>query len=91
MAASVEILNRLAKDNLVIVTTHDIGILPDLINFEFYHFEPKITKSSMTFDYKIKKGITEVRNAVKLMEYIEYPEDLIKSINQKIIDMNAIV
>lgn len=91
LAASVEILNRLAKDNLVIVTTHDIGILPDLINFEFYHFEPKISKSSMTFDYKIKKGITEVRNAVKLMEYIEYPEDLIKSINQKIIEMNAIV
>ena len=91
LAASVEILNRLAKDHLVIVTTHDIGILPDLINFEFYHFEPKITKSSMTFDYKIKKGITEVRNAVKLMEYIEYPEDLIKSINQKIIEMNTIV
>jgi DNA mismatch repair ATPase MutS len=91
LAASVEILNKLSQENTVIVTTHDISILPDLENYEFYYFEPDISKTSMSFDYKIKKGITEVRNAVKLMEYIEYPQELIQSINQRILSMNSTV
>jgi len=91
LAASVEILNRLSAHYKVIVTTHDIGILSDLNNFEFYHFEHNISKEKMEFDYKIKLGITEVRNAVKLMEYIEYPKELINSINDRILRMNSIV
>lgn len=91
LSASVEILNRLALNHKVMVTTHDIGILQDLVNYEFYHFEHDISKSKMSFDYKIKKGVTEVRNAVKLMEYIKYPEEVIKSINDRILKMNAFV
>jgi len=91
LAASIEILNKLSSNHNVIVTTHDIGILSHLEDYEYFHFEHNITKTQMTFDYKLKKGVTEVKNAIKLMEYIEYPEDLIDSINQRIIKMNTVV
>jgi len=91
LASSVEILNILSEKEQVIVTTHDIGILPFLKEYEFFHFEHNISKSRMAFDYKLKKGVTEVRNAIKLMEYINYPTELIDSINNRMIQMNEIV
>ncbi|MBI9011606.1 MAG: hypothetical protein JEZ08_05190 [Clostridiales bacterium] len=90
LAASIEILNILSIRHNVIVTTHDIGILSYLNKFEYYHFEHNISKTIMEFDYKLKKGVTEVRNAIKLMEYIEYPKEVIEAINNRIVKMNSI-
>jgi len=84
LAASVEILNLLASRARVMVTTHDIGILPDLEGYKFYHFEHHIDRNRMDFDYVIREGITEVRNAIKLMTHIRYPAPLIKKINDRI-------
>lgn len=91
LAASIEILNRLSKDHHVIVTTHDIGILAQLEGYKQYHFEHLITKTKMSFDYKLKEGVTEVKNAIKLMEYINYPKDVIESINNRMIINESIV
>lgn len=84
LAASVEILNDLAQRSHVIVTTHDVNILDDLKNYEFYHFEHNINKDEMVFDYTIKSGITTAKSALKLMEYINYPQSLIQSIYTRI-------
>lgn len=86
VAASTEILNLLAKSSkvTVIVATHDMQIIPNLENYKKYYFTEQFTKSQLTFDYKIYSGIAPSRNAVKLLDYIEYPSELIKKIYNRL-------
>lgn len=85
LAASTEILNELADSNtLTMVATHDLQILPELIGFDYYYFTENVTKHSLDFDYKLHSGISPTRNAVKLLEYIKYPEEIIDKINNRI-------
>ena len=61
-----------------IVATHDkdlVDILKE--NYEFYYFSEKVdSKKGLSFDYKIKKGISQTRNAIKLLEYMCYPKEI---------------
>lgn len=85
LAASMEILNLLATANTkTLVATHDLQILPELNDYAFYYFTENVTKDSLEFDYKIHKGITSTRNAIKILEFIKYPGDLVDKINQRI-------
>ncbi|QSX06654.1 DNA mismatch repair protein MutS [Sedimentibacter sp. zth1] len=85
LAASMEILNILALSNTkVFVTTHDLQILSKLVGYEYYYFTENVTKESMKFDYKIRRGVTTTRNAIKILEFIKYPDDLITKINKRI-------
>lgn len=85
LAASMEILNMLAAGNTkTIVATHDLQILPQLIGYQYYYFTENVTKDSLEFDYKIHKGITTTRNAIKILEFIKYPDELISKINERI-------
>ncbi|MBU3182952.1 DNA mismatch repair protein MutS [Clostridium psychrophilum] len=64
--------------SISIVTTHDkdlVDILKE--NYVFYYFSEKVdTKNGLSFDYKIKKGISQTRNAIKLLEYMHYPKEI---------------
>jgi DNA mismatch repair ATPase MutS len=80
LAASVEILNELSLKEKVIVTTHDLSILDDLKGYDNYYFEHYVDHQTLQFDHHIKEGISDVRNAIKLMEYINYPESIINNI-----------
>jgi DNA mismatch repair ATPase MutS len=85
LAASMEILNLLAKANTkTLVATHDLQILPELKNYEYYYFTENVTKDSLEFDYKIHEGITSTRNAIKVLEFINYPSGLVDLINKRI-------
>lgn len=85
LAASMEILNTLALGNTkIFVATHDLHILPKLIGYEYYYFTENVTKESLNFDYKIRKGVTSTRNAIKILEFIRYPDYLINKINKRI-------
>ncbi|QUI23037.1 DNA mismatch repair protein MutS [Vallitalea pronyensis] len=85
LAASMEILNTLAAANTkTLVATHDLQILPELHDYDYYYFTEHVTKDALEFDYKIRKGITTTRNAVKILAFIKYPEDLINRINKRI-------
>ncbi len=85
LAAATEILNELSQANtLTVVATHDLQILPDLIMYDYYYFTENVTKHSLDFDYKLHNGISPTRNAVKLLEYIKYPDDIIDKINNRI-------
>ena len=49
-------------------------------NYDFYYFSENVdTNSGLSFDYKIKKGISKTRNAIKLLEYMGYPTEIISS------------
>lgn len=79
IAASASILKWLVKQNcLCVVASHDIEltvILEEL--YDNYHFRENITDNGITFDYKIHNGRTTTRNAIKLLEFLDYPQEII--------------
>ena len=80
-AASIEVLNTLSCGNTkVIVTTHDLNIIPELEGYDNYYFTENITSHSLEFNFKIQQGIANSRNAVKILEYVDYPSELIEKI-----------
>lgn len=79
ISMSAEILNYINQGKSIsIVATHDrelVDILKE--NYEFYYFSEKVdTHKGLSFDYKIKKGISQTRNAIKLLEYMCYPKEI---------------
>jgi DNA mismatch repair ATPase MutS len=81
ISMSAEILTYLSKGNSIsLVATHDrelVDILKDI--YEFYYFSESVSsKSGLSFDYKLKKGITQSRNAIKLLDYIGYPKAIVE-------------
>lgn len=80
VSASAEILKYINdQKSISIVATHDrelTDILKD--NYEFYYFSEKVDNKGLSFDYKIKKGVSKTRNAIKLLEHIGYPNEIIK-------------
>ena len=82
IASSAEILRYLNKGNAIcIVATHDREI-SDMLkeNYDFYYFSEEVdSKSGLKFDYKLKRGVSKTRNAIKLLEYIGYPKEIIEN------------
>lgn len=80
ISASAEILKYInSKKSISIVATHDrelTEILKD--NYEFFYFSEKVDNAGLKFDYKLKKGISKTRNAIKLLDFIGYPKEIIK-------------
>lgn len=84
--ASVEILSYLEKNNaLAVVATHDLE-LTDMLKekYDLYYFTENIDEEGLVFDYKLKNGVCRTRNAVKLLKYLEYPEEIIQKTNSRI-------
>lgn len=80
VSASAEILNYINEQKSIsIVATHDRE-LTDILkeHYEFYYFSEKVDTKGLSFDYKIKKGVSKTRNAIKLLEHIGYPGEIIK-------------
>ena len=77
VAAATAVLKYLNRYDTVLVTTHDIE-LQDLLDKEYdmYHFSEQVSGDNYYFDYKIKKGPTESRNAIKLLELSGYPKSV---------------
>ena len=79
ISMSAEILKYINNGKSIsIVATHDrelVNILKE--NYEFYYFSEKVDASKgLSFDYKIKKGVSQTRNAIKLLEYMCYPKEI---------------
>ena len=79
IASSAEILNYINKrDALCIVATHDrelCDMLKDSYNF-YYFSEDVNSDSGLSFDYKLKHGVSKTRNAIKLLEFVGYPKEI---------------
>lgn len=79
ISMSAEILTYINRGKSIsIVATHDrelVDILKE--NYAFYYFSEKVdTNKGLSFDYKIKKGISQTRNAIRLLEYMSYPKEI---------------
>jgi len=70
IAASSQILKALSSMHvLCFAATHDIELTELLAgHMANYHFEEKIEGNDVSFDYKLRKGPSTTRNAIKLME-----------------------
>jgi DNA mismatch repair ATPase MutS len=81
IAASSRILTSLARKNtLVFAATHDIELTQILENdFSNYHFQERIDDNQIIFDYKLYKGKAISKNAIKLLNLIGYPKEIIVS------------
>jgi DNA mismatch repair ATPase MutS len=80
IVASFEILRYLFDHRaLAVVATHDLELAGKLeFGFKSYHFTDKVDQEGLSFDFKLRDGITSTSNAIRLLEYLDYPEDIIK-------------
>jgi len=79
IAASKAVLSALAiNGNMVFVSTHDIE-LADLLagEYDLYHFCEQIEQNQLYFDYLLKQGKLKNHNAIRLLEVVGYPEDVV--------------
>lgn len=70
IAASVSVLTFLAKtESLCAAATHDTELTEILKKtFRNVHFSERVENDEVTFDYKIKEGAAQTRNAIKLLK-----------------------
>jgi len=80
LQASDAILHYLLKQNtLVICATHDLELIDRLDGLcDLYHFTGTADDTGLSFDHRLKPGIATARNAIDLLEYLGYPDDIIK-------------
>ena len=78
IASSSEILAKLSKlGAMCFAATHDIELTSILENyFSNYHFEEHVDDNDVLFDYKLRKGKANTRNAIKLLKMIGYDDDI---------------
>lgn len=79
ISAGKAVLSSLAKNNsVVLVSTHDIE-LADLLKdeYELFHFSEKVDNKTVDFDYKLKAGKLKNRNAIRILQINNYPENII--------------
>lgn len=79
ISAGKAVLSTLSKNNnIVFVSTHDIE-LTDMMSDEYqlYHFSEIVKDNNVDFDYKLKEGKLKNRNAIRILQINNYPNDLI--------------
>lgn len=81
IAASAAVLKYLHNmDCLCITASHDIELTHILSNeYENYHFREYITDDGIHFDYKLKEGPSQTRNAIKLLDYMNFDSEIVKA------------
>lgn len=87
IAASESVLSYLdnQKAYQVIAATHDVELSILLENtYNNYHFNESIQENSIFFDYKIKPGKANTRNAIQLLRITQFPIDIYQRAQQNI-------
>lgn len=79
IAAGKAVLSKLSKNNnIVLVSTHDIELTEMLDEeYDLFHFSEIVKEKNVDFDYKLKRGKLKNRNAIRILEINDYPDDLI--------------
>lgn len=79
LAASEAILDYLAKQKaLVIIATHDLDLAEKLRErYRCCHFTDRVSHDGLHFDFKLKEGVATTRNAIKMLAYLGYPQEIV--------------
>lgn len=78
IAASSQILAQLASmPVLAMVATHDLELTHILEEqYSNYHFREEVLDEDVHFDYILRKGKSQTRNAIKLLEFLGFPQEI---------------
>lgn len=89
IASAKAVLSYLQKQNCqIFVSTHDIELTSMLDNqFKLFYFTENIIDSKIHFDYKLKEGILEYGNAIRILEINKYPKEITASANAIVSNM----
>ncbi|HAT4116461.1 MutS-related protein [Clostridium perfringens] len=83
ISASASILKYAENTNgKLLVATHDMELTQILETYENYHFSETVTEDGVTFDYKLKKGPSNTRNALKLLKAMNFNKEVVSLSNQ---------
>lgn len=83
ISASAAMMEWLSENKgMNIIASHDIE-LTEIAGevYTNYHFRESIEDGEVLFDYKIHEGPSQTRNAIKLLEILEYPESVTNRAN----------
>ncbi|MDD3340094.1 MAG: DNA mismatch repair protein MutS [Lachnospiraceae bacterium] len=80
ISASSQILKQLyAPQVLCFAATHDIELSYLLEHdYENYHFEEEVRDGQVLFSYELKHDRASTRNAIKLLEIMDYPKNVVE-------------
>ena len=86
IAASSRILEYLSRLNvLCFAATHDIELTYILEkHFKNYHFQEEVKDDQVVFDYQLREGRASSRNAIKLLNMMGYPEEVVKNAGEEV-------
>jgi DNA mismatch repair ATPase MutS len=81
LVASEEILKYLAgKNSRVVAATHDIELVDRLTPFyAMYYFSDDVDDKGLHFDFRIRPGKATTTNAIRLLDYLGYPKEIIEN------------
>ena len=79
--AILEYLNQ--GQHIILVSTHDIELTTLLAaGFDLYYFQESIEEDTLSFDYTLKKGALQKKNAIRILEIAGYPKEVITEAQQ---------
>lgn len=86
VAASSELLEALSeKPVMCFAATHDMELTYLLEDkFSNYHFEEQFKKGDILFDYCLKQGRADSRNAIRLLSMIGFEDELIQKAQERV-------
>jgi DNA mismatch repair ATPase MutS len=79
IGAAVAVLQYLAsEDDLVLAATHDLELAEMLRDrYKTVHFAEDLGEDGLSFDYRLRQGVTTGRTAIDLLEHVGYPEEVV--------------
>lgn len=85
IAASLAVLTYLNKQNCILMTaTHDLELARELEgDFENFYFCESVEEGDVLFDYKLRRGISNTRNALRLLKAMEFPEEIVEEAEKR--------
>lgn len=79
IAVAKAVLDALSSDAQVLATTHDVELQPLLGDrFEFFYFREDPDVKGF-FDFKVRPGISRERNAIRVLERMGFPSDVVSA------------
>ena len=84
IAASAAMMEWFAvNQGMNLIASHDIE-LTEIARHTYvnYHFRESIENGEVQFDYKVHPGPSVTRNAIKLLEILQYPESITRKANE---------
>ncbi|WP_455672596.1 MutS-related protein [Phocaeicola sp.] len=70
--------NLIKNNNIVLASTHDLKLAELLSHdYELYHFCETVSDDSLSFDYKLKKGVVKEGNAIRILKLCGYPQEVV--------------